>query len=80
MSAFLALVAEAETLGVTKLSWTCDVRGWTEDPRRIGRWTARATVPEPTSEPQVHTTYEGLGRTGEEALRVVVDFLKRVAT
>ncbi len=71
MSAFAELIAEAEGLGVTKLSWECDVRGWRKDPQRVSRWSCRATNSTDPAE-----TYAGLGRTGEEALRAVVAFLK----
>lgn len=72
MSAFLDLIAQAEALGASKLTWACDVPGWSEDPRKPGRWTCRATH-------AGDVVCEGLGRTGEEALRVVVDFLRAAA-
>jgi hypothetical protein len=71
VSAFLDLIADAEKLGVTKLTWSCDVAGWSAEPQRPGRWKCRASASDP--EPVV---FEGLGRTGEEALREVVDFLR----
>lgn len=74
MSAFIDLVNEAVALGATKLSWDCDTRDWDSEPRREGRWTCRATLLKP-----LHTVYEAAGRTGEEALRQIVDFLRRIA-
>lgn len=72
VSAFKDLVSQAELLGVTKLTWVCDVRGWTRDERKPGRWTCRATVDAP-----IPVVYEGLGRTGEEAIRELVAFLEK---
>jgi hypothetical protein len=72
VSAFLDLVAEAETLGVTKLTWHCDVRDWSKDPRRAGRWSCRISGPG-------IVPAEGIGRTGEEAMREILGFLKAVA-
>lgn len=72
MSAFRELLTEAETLGVTKLVFEVDPRGYNEDDQK-DRWECRASVPLPV---QVIST---VGRTGEEALRRVVGFLRRIA-
>ncbi len=67
------LIAEAEALGAVKLTWVCDVTGWTVDPQRDGRWTCKASLADATL-----TVVDCVGRTGEEALREVVAFLRRV--
>lgn len=71
MSAFGDLLSDADRLGVTKLVWECDVRGYRESPEKEGRWTCRASTPK-----LVVGTIEADGRTGEESLRRVVEFLK----
>lgn len=75
MSAFRDLILDAEKLGVTKLSWHVDVRGYAED---AGRWQCVATVPF-DGKPVWSDTLTARGRTGEEALRELVCFLQRVA-
>ncbi len=83
MSAFADLIRDADNLGVSKLVWECDVRGWAKDPQRDDRWTCRATALDPFAccgegiGPVQSAVYEARGRTGEEALRFVVDFLRR---
>jgi hypothetical protein len=57
-----ALIAEAESLGVNKLTWTSESGGWSC--RASGR-----DVP----------PCEGRGKTGEEATREIVNFLRRIA-
>lgn len=74
MSAFTDLLREAETLGATKLTWDCDLRDYASDERRANRWTCRASLRDATL-----TTVDCTGRTGEEALREIVAFLKAVA-
>lgn len=71
MSAFSDLIADADRLGVTKLVWECSLAGWATVPQREGRWTCRASTPK-----LVVGTIEAEGRTGEESLRRVVEFLK----
>lgn len=73
MSAFADLIAEAEALGVHKLTWTCDVKTFAAEREKPGRWTCRASTSGDLN------VAEGIGRTGEEALRVVVGFLGRAA-
>lgn len=71
MSAFSDLLRDADALGVTKCTWTLNVAGYTARPEREGLWTCLATVPKmPVG------TIETDGRTGEEALRRLVEFLK----
>lgn len=72
MSAFADLIRESEGLGVDKLTWHCDVRGFTADELQAGRWACLA------SGPGVVVPCRAVGRTGEEALREVVAFLRRV--
>lgn len=74
MSAFADLISTAGVLGVTKVVWEADLERWDEDPTRDGRWTCRATAPRVGN-----GIVESDGRTGEEALRRVVEFLKGAA-
>lgn len=74
MSAFADLISTAGVLGVTKVVWEADLSRWDEDPQREGRWTCRATTPKAAV-----AVVESQGRTGEEALRRVVEFLKGAA-
>jgi len=71
MSAFADLLRDAERLGVTKAVWECNLPGFIDRPEREGRWTCRATAPKLPA-----MVIEADGRTGEEALRRVVEFLK----
>lgn len=73
MSAFSELLTDADALGVTKLSFECALDGYAVRPDREGRWTCRATTPKmPVG------VVETEGRTGEEALRRLVEFMKAV--
>lgn len=62
MSHFGQLLAEAETLGVAKLTWTSGPEG---------RWECRVTG----DEGQI---FSAIGSTGEDALRDVLAFLRAI--
>lgn len=73
LSAFADLMVEADALGVTKCVWETNLRGIRDRQNREGEWSCRATVPGlPVG------VVETEGRTGEEALRRLVEFLKAV--
>jgi hypothetical protein len=77
VSAFSDLIREAENLGVTKFTWDVHVPGYSEtDPLR---WRCRATVTATSAAPVYLDALQSVGRTGEEALRRIVDFLKRTS-
>lgn len=71
-SAFRQLIEEGDAYGITKLVWELDPQNYQEEDGRE-RWECRATVP--SLPVQVIAT---VGRTGEESLRRVVEFLRRV--
>ena len=70
MSAFRVLLEQADKLGVAKLVFACDVRGYREDDQ-MKRWTCTASG-------NGLAPAQGLGRSGEEALREIVGFLERI--
>lgn len=79
MSAFEDLCAEAEALGATKLVWSCDLKDYAKAPRQDGRWGCTASVATRDGSPVFLDALQARGRTGEEAMRRIVDFLKRTA-
>ncbi len=72
MSVFLELISRARSAGATRLQWECDVTDWASDPRRVGRWTCAAVATDRNAVPALAT-----GRTGEEALRELVEAMER---
>ncbi len=76
MSAFRELLSQAESLGVTKLVFDVNLAGYNEEDQ-IHRWSCRASVASPA--PVLMEAMQASGRTGEEALRFVVEFLQRTA-
>jgi hypothetical protein len=64
--AFGALLAEAKALGIERLSWDADL---SEPDDSEDRWVAWVAT---------HGVQEGRGRTGEEALRRLVEKLRPV--
>lgn len=75
MGAFRELLNQAEAFGVEKLVWECDVKGVTEN-ELAQRWKCRASGPMGVE----LTVIETVGRSGEEALREVVDFLRATSS
>ncbi len=70
MGAFADLVTQAETRGVTKLVWTCDL---SVPDGAATRWQCHASGHRPEGDDAAHIV--AFGRTGEEALRFVVGAL-----
>jgi len=70
-SAVRMLIEEADAYGITKLVWELDPRNYQEEDDR-DRWTCRANVPLAVE------VVSAVGRTGEEALRRIVEFVRRV--
>lgn len=71
MSVFSDLLLEAKERGAKHVAFAVDLDGYRGEPDRF-RWTAKATLA--ADEPAV--PHLAIGRSGEEALRELVNYLK----
>ena len=73
MGAFTDLMLEAKLAGATSIGFRVDLEGFNGETDRL-RWTARAVL----IEPMLSVPHVAVGRSGEEALRELVTYLKKV--
>ncbi len=74
MTTFEELISEARRQGARDITWHCPLDEFETDPRRVGRWRCEARVRKGAATSNLFV--EGRGRTGEEALRAMIEAMR----